>query len=144
MKRFTGILVLAMVALVGALATAQPQLVKNYFTPCATVGAGCDNALKLGGSVVADGSEIVLTNVDLDTTDNSVGAGLCENQSVTATGVVATDNLVVTMTSTDLNVAFAIGRAVPGTDAVTLGVCNNSAGALDPGAVADFRIWRVQ
>lgn len=117
--------------------------VKNGFVPCN--GTNCDNVLTLGGGIKADGSEITLTNVDLDTTDNSVAANVCERQAnVTATGVVATDNLLWTMTSTDLAVTFDVGPIIPGAGVVTIQVCNNSAGAADPGAVADFRIWRVQ
>lgn len=141
MKRYIAGIVTALVLMAG-LAYSQGFTVKNYTEPCQ--GVNCDNRLVLGGSVVANGSEIVLTNVDLDTTDNSIGAGLCERQTgVTAAGVVSTDNLLWTMTSTDLNVAFTV-LFIPNTGTVTIQVCNNSAGALDPGAVADFRVWRVQ
>jgi len=142
MKRYIAGLVTALV-LVAGLAYSQGFTVKNYNEPCQ--GVNCDNRLVLGGSIVANATEIVLTNVDLDTTDNSIAAGLCERQaSVTAAGVVSTDNLLWTATSTDLNIAFSIGSIIPNTGTVTIQLCNNSAGALDPGAVADFRIWRVQ
>lgn len=96
-----------------------------------------------GNLVLALASVITLTNVDLDTTDNSIAAHVCEDQSVTAAGVAATDNLIVTMTTTDLSVVFSIGAVVPGTGAVTFRTCNNSAAGADPGAVADFRIIRI-
>lgn len=92
---------------------------------------------------VNPGAVITLTNVDLDTTDNSIAAHVCENQSVTATGVATTDNVLLTMTTNDLAVTFSIGSVVPtAADTLSFRVCNNSAAAADPGAVADFRIVR--
>jgi hypothetical protein len=87
---------------------------------------------------------VTLTNVDLDTTDNSIAAHVCEDQAVTATGVATTDALLWTMTTTNLAVTFSIGAIVPSaTDQVTIRTCNNSAGAVDPGAAADFKIIRI-
>ena len=107
-----------------------------------SIPATTGNMLVVGGTVGS--SEITLTNVDLDTTDNSIAAHVCEDQaSVTATGVVATDTLIWTMTTTDLGVTFSIGAIVPGAGVVTIRTCNNSAGAVDPGATADFRIFRI-
>ena len=105
-----------------------------------------DNTVTLqnatGTVTLQTGATITLTNVDLDTTDNSVAANICETQaSVTATGVAATDNLIWTMTSSDLGLGFSVAAIIPtGADAVSIRICNETAGALDPGAVADFRL----
>lgn len=84
-----------------------------------------------------------LTNVDLDTTDNSIAANVCEDQTVTVTGLVATDNVVVTMTTSDLGVGWIVMAHTPATDALKFRVCNETAGAVDPGAVADFRVVAI-
>ena len=90
------------------------------------------------------GTTITLTNVDLDSTDNSIAAHVCEDQAVTATGIATTDKIVWTMTSTDLAVTFGIGAIVPsGANQVTVRACNNSVAAADPGAVADFALIRL-
>jgi len=88
---------------------------------------------------------VTLTNVDLDTTDNSIAANVCEDQAgVTAAGVAATDQLLWVMTSTDLGPNFSISHMVPAAGTVTIRVCNETAGALDPGATADFRLTSIQ
>ena len=105
-----------------------------------------DNTVTLqnatGTVTLQTGATITLTNVDLDTTDNSVAANICETQaSVTATGVASTDNLIWTMTSSDLGLGFSVAAIIPtGANAVSIRICNETAGALDPGAVADFRL----
>lgn len=105
--------------------------------------ANTGNVLLVGGTVGS--SEITLTNVDLDTTDNSVAANVCEDQAgVTAAGVATTDTLIWTQTSTDLSPNFSVGAIMPtGAGSVTIRICNQTAGALDPGAVADFRLFRI-
>ena len=84
-----------------------------------------------------------LTNVDLDTTDNSVAANVCEAQAVTVTGVAANDSLVITLTSADLPLTFTVPHGIPTADTVTFRVCNETAGGLDPGATADFRVLAI-
>lgn len=95
-----------------------------------------------GTVTLQTGATITLTNVDLDTTDNSIAANVCEDQAaVTATGVATTDNLLWVMTTSDLSANFSISHIVPSAaNQVTIRVCNETAGALDPGAVADFRL----
>ena len=88
---------------------------------------------------------VTLTNVDLDTTDNSIAANVCEDQAaVTAAGVAAADQLLWVMTTTDLGPNFSISHMVPAAGSVTIRVCNETAGALDPGAVADFRLTSIK
>lgn len=96
-----------------------------------------------GTEVMQLGTTVTLTNVDLDTTDNSIAAHVCEDQSVTATGLTATDNIAWIMTTSDLAVTFNVQLHTPGTDTIVARVCNNSAAGADPGAVADFRIMRL-
>lgn len=109
-------------------------------SPTADVTQTLQNAT--GTVTLQTGATITLTNVDLDTGDNSVAASICETQaSVTATGVAATDNLIWTMTSSDLGLGFSVTAIIPtGANTVSIRVCNETAGALDPGAVADFRL----
>ena len=85
-----------------------------------------------------------LTNVDLDTTDNSIAAAVCEDQlNVAVAGLLASDNVIVTMTTADLSVTFNVMAHTPSANAIHFRTCNNSAGAVDPGAVADFRIVAI-
>jgi len=136
---------------------------------------GTSNGLAFGGATGADGFEtrivptdpsadrtvtlqnasgtamlqtqavVTLTNVDLDTTDNSVAASVCETQAaVTAAGIATTDNLIWTMTTSDLGLGFSVTAIIPSAAGqVSIRICNETAGALDPGAVADFRIVSV-
>src|SRR3990172_6370242 len=89
------------------------------------------------------GTTVTLANVDLDTTDNSIAAHVCEDLVLTATGLTATDNIAWIMTTSDLAATFNVQLHTPATDAITARTCNNSAAGADPGAVADFRIVRL-
>jgi len=95
-----------------------------------------------GTATLQTGATITLTNVDLDTTDNSIAAAVCETQAaVTATGIATTDNVIWTMTTSDLSLNFSVVAIIPSAaNQVSIRVCNETAGALDPGAVADFRL----
>ena len=119
---------------------------ETFFTP---TDATADRTVTIqdatGIMTLQTQATVTLTNVDLDTTDNSIAAHVCEDQaSVTATGVLAADQLLWVMTSTDLAVTFSSGAIVPGAGVVTIRVCNNSAGAVDPGAAADFRLTSIR
>ena len=96
-----------------------------------------------GTLVLSPGAVVTLTNVDLDTSDNSIAANVCEDIVLTATGIAATDNIAYVMSTSDLSVTFNVQLHTPATNAITARTCNNSAGAVDPGAVADFRIVRI-
>ena len=80
-----------------------------------------------------------LTNVDLDVADNSIAANVCERHALTVTGILSTDNVFLTETSSDLGTGFIVASWVPTANTLTLKACNITAGALDPGAVYDAR-----
>jgi len=108
--------------------------------------AGTRAAVKLGATSPMTITNIriyTLTNVDLDTSDNSIAAHVCEDQSVAVTGLLATDNVICTMSTTDLAVTFNVMCHTPASNAITFRTCNNSASGADPGAVADFRIVAI-
>jgi len=117
---------------------------ETFITP---TDATADRTITLpndtGTVVLSPGAVVTLTNVDLDTADNSIAANVCEDLVLTATGIAATDNIAWVMSTSDLAVTFDVLLHTPGTNAITARTCNNSGSAADPGAVADFRIVRL-
>ena len=119
---------------------------ETFFTPVDPTADRTFTLPNASGTVTIQTQEtVVLTNVDLDTVDNSVAANICETQaSITATGVLAADQLVWTMTSTDLSLSFSVCCMVPGAGVVSIRVCNETGVAADPGIVADFRVTSLR
>ena len=138
MKRYTGILVLALVMFAAALATAQPQLIKNYFSPCNTIGAGCDNVLNITGTVTATSAATL----------NGFVSGVSNATYKVARGTVTLDGSNPSSATTGLATIVACTvvdkrSTAPGLDPTAFTIATQAvAGRLDvyawkPTAVAD-------